>query len=125
MSDKLKPCPYCGSEAELVRGAASFGWYVACTDCIAAGAWDLGESGATERWNTRPREDALVAKVERLREECDDAIQRGDEWKKGHEIMLHRLLEAENTLRAYAHLQAVYDHIRMQYLKDKDLDGTP
>jgi predicted RNase H-like nuclease (RuvC/YqgF family) len=60
---ELKACPYCGSLS--VREGCDTPdakWhYVECDDCHATSKADLGVSGATENWNTRPIEDALRA----------------------------------------------------------------
>lgn len=61
---ELKPCPYCGEQvAEDV--VSDVGWhFVYCTTCHAEGEADLGASGAIEKWNTRPLEEALQAKLD-------------------------------------------------------------
>lgn len=65
--EKLKPCPFCGSGAELSyykRGAdpAIAGYFVECGDCSAGGPSRDIESVVTDAkaeaiaaWNTRPR----------------------------------------------------------------------
>lgn len=69
MSEELKPCPFCGSHATIRQNF--HGFYVECDniDCRAVGSWDLGASGAIEKWNTRPLEDALRARVAELEAE--------------------------------------------------------
>lgn len=54
----LKPCPFCGNEYPTPKGG--FEW-CKCTACSAS-------VDRIEDWNTRPREDALQAEVESLRE---------------------------------------------------------
>lgn len=74
MFDELKPCPFCGGEAPIVVKEVQYPdtpharmWYaVECNACDVVGDWDLGESGAVEKWNTRPGESALRAENERL-----------------------------------------------------------
>ncbi len=68
MSDKLKPCPFCGSEPQLID--ARLGWYVQCATCDAtvvgprvnelnseeeakAINWGSIEQAAIDKWNTR------------------------------------------------------------------------
>lgn len=53
----LKPCPFCGSDAELTRGGDA---YVTCAGCGAEGAWfeaDLDRGKAVQQaiasWNRR------------------------------------------------------------------------
>jgi len=57
--NKIKPCPFCGSTAHIEEGDSFF---VFCDNpsCTADGPWDLGESGAIEKWNTRyePKDDS-------------------------------------------------------------------
>ena len=59
--DKLKPCPFCGGEAELTSRRVNSGqtlYRYRCASCHAAiGRWHGGISGydytAAETWNTR------------------------------------------------------------------------
>lgn len=64
----LKPCPFCGKEAEIERlGTPRQSTIYQCGWCAAT--LETGEEwGHGTAWNTRPREDALQAEVERLRE---------------------------------------------------------
>lgn len=55
---KLKPCPFCGGEAQAVN--ASTGWYVECLwpECY---GWyprfrEISEGAAVDAWNRRPPE---------------------------------------------------------------------
>lgn len=51
---ELKPCPFCGGEAELERsGEGVFEtWYVTCIICGASN-WENTEAEAVKTWNTR------------------------------------------------------------------------
>jgi len=56
MSDKLtdlKPCPFCGSKAELLNMGEDFPHIVVCTNCGSAGATYETEQEAIEAWNKR------------------------------------------------------------------------
>ena len=70
MTENLKRCPFCGSEAEF--NSDEFGEGVCCKSCCATihnGVY--GEEGrklASADWNTRPIEDELEAENARLRE---------------------------------------------------------
>lgn len=48
---ELKPCPFCGGEAEIIE---AFGDFAAmCKECDAAAASADTESGAAKAWNKR------------------------------------------------------------------------
>ncbi len=71
MAEKLKPCPFCGGEAEFERtGTRRQSAIVACTNC----GCRLESSDEDERshvsWNRRPTEKALFAACE-----CEEALQ--------------------------------------------------
>lgn len=76
-SGKLKPCPFCGSEAEIVEcdePTNAGGHVVQCPKCLACSRVQFGESICrllTEAWNRRA-DDAQIAtftaKLERLRD---------------------------------------------------------
>ena len=61
MTNELKPCPFCGGEAELTSRRVNSGqtlYRYRCASCHAAiGRWHGGISGydytAAETWNTR------------------------------------------------------------------------
>lgn len=56
--ERLKPCPFCGSEAKIVEsgmGVESCG-YAQCTKCCSCSPFFLGEGcyqKAIQAWNTR------------------------------------------------------------------------
>ena len=71
MTEKLKPCPFCAGKNPRITTTTAYPdtpretvWYaIECNICDATGDWDLGESGALEKWNTRPGEDALQKNI--------------------------------------------------------------
>lgn len=71
MTEELKPCPFCGSEAEF--NSDEFGEGVCCKSCGATmhnGVY--GEEGrrlASADWNARPIEDELHGKIGKLESE--------------------------------------------------------
>ena len=61
VQDKLKPCPFCGGEAEVVFGACDYNVYqVCCTgaNCQAMAGWSNTEEEAIEEWNRRAGNEA-------------------------------------------------------------------
>ena len=55
---KLKPCPFCGSEAEFEQEeqelATGEEWYrVICTDCGGNSGWYMFAGQAATAWNSR------------------------------------------------------------------------
>lgn len=50
MSEEIKPCPFCGGEAELYRGGIK---YVLCKECLATSCDFKTEAEAIEAWNAR------------------------------------------------------------------------
>lgn len=70
----LKPCPFCGGEAEIIDDA--MGTVPRCRCCGAAnGNGVYGAEGhklAVKDWNTRPIEDALRAENKRLRKALEN-----------------------------------------------------
>ncbi|TDQ63611.1 hypothetical protein ATL17_1618 [Maritalea mobilis] len=63
MSEKLKPCPFCGSSI-LDTYKIGNGRVVACRDC--------GGGANVNRWNTRPLEQELVEALKDLTDACDN-----------------------------------------------------
>ena len=65
---KLKPCPFCGSEAEF--NSDEFGEGVCCKSCGATihnGVYgEYGRKLASADWNSRPIENELNEKIEKL-----------------------------------------------------------
>ncbi len=61
MSDKLKPCPFCGDET-VVNPLADNTWEAKCKDgCEAVSHNWISEKAAIDNWNRRHIEDALTA----------------------------------------------------------------
>jgi len=65
-SEKLKPCPFCGSENLRIHNGREVK-YGYCTDCGAMAGWGGSEKAAVEKWNTRRTPDPVkVALAEAL-----------------------------------------------------------
>lgn len=61
MSDKLKPCPFCGNEAELVRmGNIRQSMQIQCLECGCFLESSETELGSDCRWNTRAQPESVT-----------------------------------------------------------------
>ena len=68
MSEELKPCPFCGGDAELVIRAIGTAVMCFTESCECAfTAWHTLEADAVKQWNTRAPQSELVS-VETLNE---------------------------------------------------------
>ena len=71
MTEKLKPCPFCGGEAEIIDDA--MGTISRCRRCGAENGngvyGDVGHKLAVKDWNARPIENELDEKIEKLESE--------------------------------------------------------
>jgi len=64
MSEKLKACPFCGEAVRLITEP----WqYIHCMNCHMEFGIHKVDHGISDRWNTRPIEDALRAELEQAR----------------------------------------------------------
>lgn len=65
MSEELRPCPFCGGEAQVntwtMRGITESRCFCSNSDCP-----NSVRTVALEQWNTRPIEDALHARIAEL-----------------------------------------------------------
>lgn len=64
MSDEpLKPCPFCGAEAEVVEAPAIFEhtarFGVCCTACECSTPWTDSRAAAVAAWNRRAKKGGL------------------------------------------------------------------
>ena len=51
MSEKLKPCPFCGSKRIEAHNVGW--WWCICQDCKAQGPFRMLENTAVDAWNSR------------------------------------------------------------------------
>lgn len=63
---ELKPCPFCGGEAQVVNrfGDIQHLFYVLCDDCAACGSLEKNEAEAADAWNTRHVETCTIERNE-------------------------------------------------------------
>lgn len=89
MSEELKPCPFCGGEAEIgQRGDRRQSTIYACTECGCR--LETGEEwGFGRNWNTRaetpqsiPSEREEIVALASIRVMCTLAIQELETWPK-------------------------------------------
>jgi len=83
----LKPCPFCGRDNIEIypTGYGHPPRYVAlCNSCQAGGPEDLGESGAIEQWNTRPRE----AELEAWNADLERVLRMYPEWTEDGKCLI-------------------------------------
>ena len=67
MTEELKPCPFCGGEAKCIE---FYGLYhVICCNCHIAGKDCSTRESAVSAWNSRPIENELHKKIEKLEAE--------------------------------------------------------
>ena len=64
---EIKPCPFCGSEAQF-ESSFSGGPYVLCVECGAAAMFANNEKHAAALWNTRTPDPSLIAGLREARE---------------------------------------------------------
>ena len=100
----LKPCPFCGGEAELdMAWGPTFqipSYVVRCCVCGASGATSLDKPGAEENWNCRSTAGALSRLLSAAREirdierEGGGSMDRVDEYRERWEAAIPVLCEA-------------------------------
>lgn len=77
MTEKLKPCPFCGSDDVVVEETYASG-YVRCRGCGAEGGFRYSHEEAAAAWNSRTNAKKLVARInvsdEQVRRMVDDAV---------------------------------------------------
>ena len=50
---EIKPCPFCGGEAEIVKMEFEDEIFIRCADCLVEIPWYPGRKKAIEAWNKR------------------------------------------------------------------------
>ncbi len=88
MSEKLKPCPFCGQP-----GRKMYTDQVGCLSFCINGDPSDNDLPCVEVWNTRPVEDALKAENDRLRKALEYYAYTGNDivYFERHKIALEAL----------------------------------
>ncbi len=76
MSDKLKPCPFCGGKA-MISGCDGGEWIVICNVCDASIGYKGTEREAIEEWNCRIEPTFTTDEIDAIRRNvCDWRAER-------------------------------------------------
>lgn len=115
MTENLKSCPFCGSNAEF--NSDEFGEGVDCKSCGATlrnGVYgEYGRKLASAAWNTRPLEDAIQKELDEAREDNVDNME--------YHVAERERLKAENArLREALEFYAELDGNGIQLYGDMD-----
>lgn len=65
MTDKLKPCPFCGGEA-IIHGYGFNQYSVGCSECWVETNRTAGVESAVKQWNIRKPMDRIVEEVNEI-----------------------------------------------------------
>lgn len=91
MTDELKPCPFCGRSGAILDEPLNEDEYGCFCNahCGAIGPCDEDGEKAMEFWNTRPLEDAAIARAEKAEARADryeQALHEIDTWAKAYPL---------------------------------------
>ena len=75
---KLLRCPFCGGEAELLKGQCEIDNYVMCLECRSKTKLYNTKASAIKAWNTRKPVERLV---ERLEEQVEESATDYYDWE--------------------------------------------
>lgn len=116
--ERLKPCPFCGGEAEMYEGHRDH-WKVRCTSCGALpGRWFAREGAqlkAVKLWNTRTNDQAistLTAALEDARKRFQMIADFGDPYEINDEPEDFGGTDdgAETVCMAYENMQCIAEN---------------
>lgn len=83
MTDKLEPCPFCGSEIVADEYGEKYphklaGKYTIVCMCCDESITEYGRKHTIEKWNTRPIEAKLRAEIADLTSQCTECKEPAD-----------------------------------------------
>lgn len=67
---KLLRCPFCGGEAELLKGQCEIDNYVMCLECRSKTKLYNTKASAIKAWNTRKPMQNIVERLEELKDKA-------------------------------------------------------
>ncbi len=90
MTDKLKPCPFCGGEARITDVFGRTG--IVCKYCFAEmrGYLDMTPEEMTRYWNTRKPMDRIVERLEE--QENENGVLAERDWYGGMSQGFHEAI---------------------------------
>ena len=99
MTEKLKPCPFCGGTAKIAKGKIEFWAY--CPHCGAQTELYETDQEAALAWNDRTTEEAQAAEIKRMREALELIAKEKFYFARGEEEkQIRRVCEiAEEALK--------------------------
>ena len=89
MEDRLKPCPFCGGEAELLNNGHDYFWVICMNrecGCEMSGMDSL--KAAYEQWNTRKPMDRIVEQLEKVMDYNEKSYK---EWEKTSHAQIYKI----------------------------------
>lgn len=100
----LKPCPFCGGEAEVVKAHSNtteFPYVVVCKNdlCNASvGRFSTSREKAIEAWNTRKPMEAVVAELEKQVERYDRRAEKHKDYEDYYSRYYSKARSYENAI---------------------------
>lgn len=109
MSEKLKPCPFCGKKASI-QDCSYFGstpmWSAMCDNpkCFAYTEAFKTKKEAVERWNNRPAEEALQKQIAELEKEKSELLAKCEKYECEIGLSKQRIAVLESRNNMYTDL---------------------
>ena len=94
MSDKLKPCPFCGGKAILSEDKRTDVYSVFCNECYTETSLQCTEQEAIEAWNRRVEPTFTPDELDAIRRMFDGRYPRGRELSKIEQSIIDKCANA-------------------------------